>query len=208
MLLERFLESFPVDGPYRVQLYVKPGLSRRLDEGQKLVIHFLLPERVVRDRHMKADDRKRQRKGASRPSQRISHGSSATTQRLEDEEDDGDVADYSDEDGEDDVIELENELELSPAKRRRSNHHQSSSSTLVPVSAGTYDVLDDGDGGGDFEWEDDAEWKGNLRGAPAVTHRTLRKSPRKTKTKTSLPSPSISGMNALRDDEVIEISSE
>jgi hypothetical protein len=61
---------------------------------------------------------------------------------------------------------------------------------------------------------DGAEWKGNLRGAPAVTHRTLRNGPRsgssaqRNAAVVSRPSGS-SGMDALLDhSEIIDISSD
>lgn len=58
---------------------------------------------------------------------------------------------------------------------------------------------------------DGGEWKGNLRGAPAVTHRTLRSSGSTAQRKAAVVSrPSgFSGMNALLDySEIIDISSD
>jgi hypothetical protein len=111
------------------------------------------------------------------------------------EEDDADFTDNSGEYREDLVGQ---EKALGPsAKRRRSDH----GSSWVPVplnDAGwTTDVENDND-----PESDDDEWKGNLRGAPTITHRTVRRSPRKAR------SPSALGIDALRDNEIIDISSE
>ena len=141
MLIEGFLGEAYISNAYGTQVYLTPGrLSQRLDEGQKLVVHFLLPKRAAPSHRTTGGSRKR--KVGCRP--RISNGSVATS-----EDEDVDFGDYSGEDGEDDV-----------------------------------------------------EWKGNLRGAPAARHWTLRSGPRR------LSGPSASGTSSLREIEVIEISSD
>ena len=64
----------------------------------------------------------------------------------------------------------------------------------------------------DSEYEsEDLEWKGNLRGAPAVAHRTLRdRSSAQGKAGVASRPSGASEMNVLPiyDDEVIDISSE
>jgi hypothetical protein len=195
MLLKNYLEKSYTSSQYKVHVYVQPGvLARRLDEGQKLVIQFLLPERGSRDRQTKEGGKKR--KAGPRP--RLSNGS-ATTHGSE-EDDDSDVIDLDGEVAEDGFGQ---ESAPGPSSKRRRSGYRSE----VPIR------LDDSDAGmadhatadNDSEYEsEDSEWKGNLRGAPAITHRTLRNSPRKA------PFPSGSGMNTLGngDNEVIEIFSE
>jgi ATP-dependent DNA helicase Q1 len=182
MLLEGYLEKSYASSPYRVQVYIQPGaLARRLDQGQKLVIHFLLPDRGSRARHKKDNGKKR--KAGHRP--RISKDRVAAHMS---EDEDPNVIDLSGEDWEEDAPE-------SSSKRRRSDYQPSCAPTRSD-DARMDDATND-----DSESED-AEWKGNLRGAPAVTHRTLRRSPRKA------PLPSGSGVKTICDGEVIEILSE
>jgi hypothetical protein len=198
MLLKNYLEKSYANGQYKVQVYVQPGvLARRLDEGQKLVIQFLLPGRGSRDPQTKEGGKKR--KAGPRP--RLSNGSATT--RGSGEDDDADVI-YLDGEVAEDGFGQES-APGSSSKRRRSGYRSSG----VPIrlddsDAGMADHAADDDDS-EFESEsEDAEWKGNLRGAPAITHRTLRNSPRKA------PVPSGSGVNTLGDDdnEVIEIFSE
>ena len=89
----------------------------------------------------------------------------------------------------------------SSSKRPRSSYRPSMVPTLddsdVGMKNGDTDAADDDDE------SEDAEWKGNLRGGPAVTHRTLRSSPRGKASFTS-----GSGVNTIYDNEVIEILSE
>jgi hypothetical protein len=217
MLLERFLDKSYTSTAYKVQVYIKPGtLSRRLDEGQKLFIHLLLPERVVRNNRQAKEGGgpggKRKAAGGH-PIKSISHGTGATG-GDEDEDADSDadiVVGYSGEDGEE-----EGRPESSSAAKRRrrsSNQHQphQSSSSWVPAAA--LDV--DSDAGGnqqealvadsETEWEvEDVEWKGNLRGAPAVTHQTTLRSGLRSESTTQRK---VSGASALLD-EVIDISSD
>jgi hypothetical protein len=176
MLIEGFLGETYTSNAYGTQVYLTPGrFSQRLDEGQKLIVDFLLPERAARDHGKRKAGRRR----------RVSNvGMSAHS--PEDEDADADFGDYS---GEEDEVE---EIVLgSPTKRRRSNYRSSW------ITA----ALDDTgiDSGSDPE---DGEWKGNLRGAPAAIHRTLRSGPRR------LSGPAVSGTNSLREIEVIEISSD
>jgi hypothetical protein len=187
MLLEGYLEKTYASGQYRVQVYVQPGaLARRLDEGQKLVIQLLLPERVSRDRQTKEGGKKR--KAGPRP--RLSNESAVT--RGSEEDEDSDVI-YLDGDDEEGGVNPES-APGSSSKRPRSDYRPS----MVPT-------LDDSDvNAADDDESEDAEWKGNLRGGPAVTHRTLRSSPRTSKASF----PSGSGVNAIYDNEVIEILSE
>jgi hypothetical protein len=198
MLVKKFLDKVITSNTYKVQVYVKAGaLSRRIDEGDKLEIQ--LP-RVARNNH-------RARKGGRADGKR----------KNTDVEDV--VEDYGGEDGEADRIErLENGAESSSAKRRRrSSHHQphaSSSAVTVPAAALGMDI-DDSDvevnADADSEYEsEDLEWKGNLRGAPAVAHRTLRNKSSAQGKAGVAPRPSgAREMNALPiyDDEVIDISS-
>jgi len=206
MLLERFLDKSYTSNAYKVQVYIKPGtLSRRLDEGQKLSIHLLLSERVVRNNRLVKEGGgpggKRKAAGG-RPIKRMSNGTGATVDDGSEEDEDADadadiVVDYSDEDGDEEGwIGRENAPESSSAKRRRrsSNQHE-----VVPDSESERDGI---------------EWKGNLRGAPAVTHRTLRNglrsgsSAQENAAVVSRPSGS-SGMNALLDhSDIIDISSD
>lgn len=187
MLLEGYLEKSYGSNPYKVQVYIQPSaLAKRLDEGRKIVVNFLLPERASRDRRTKEGGKKR--KAVSRP--RTSNGSAAAHVS---EDEDPDVAYLSGEDGQEGEDGRENAPGPS-SKRRRSGHQPPPG----PNRLSDVEMSDDADD--DSESEDAAEWKGNLRGAPAVTHRTLRQSPRKA----SLPSGSR--LNMLCDDEVIEIS--
>ena len=233
MLLERFLDKSYTSNAYKVQVYIKPGtLSRRLDEGQKLSIHLLLSERVVRNNRLVKEGGgpggKRKAAGG-RPIKRMSNGTGATVDDGSEEDEDADadadiVVDYSDEDGDEEGwIGRENAPESSSAKRRRrsSNEHQRQSSSWVPSAVLDLDV--DFDVGGNLQEEvvpdseserDGIEWKGNLRGAPAVTHRTLRNglrsgsSAQENAAVVSRPSGS-SGMNALLDhSDIIDISSD
>jgi hypothetical protein len=191
MLLEGYFEKTYASGQYRVQVYVQPGaLARRLDEGQKLVIQLLTP--VSRDRQTKEGGKKRK----SGPPPRLSNGSTAT--RGSEEDEDSDIIFLDGEDEEDGVG--PESAPGSSSKRPRSSYRPS----------GVLTRLDDSDAwmgdniAGDADSEsEDAEWKGNLRGGPAVTHRTLRSSPRR---KASFPSGS--GVNTIYDNEVIEILSE
>jgi hypothetical protein len=200
MLLNNFLDKSYSSNAYKVQVYVKPGtLSRRLDGGQKFFIHLLLPERVTRNNH-------RAREGGSAGGKRTNA--------------DIDIAeDHSGEDGEEEgrVGRLGKAPESSSAKRRRSSYHQNhTSSSWVPAAApdmhfdSDVGANADEDGGSEPESED-MEWKGNLRGAPAVTHRTLRgKSSAQSKAGGAPRSSGASDANALPvyGDEVIDISSE
>lgn len=234
MLLERFLDKSYTSNAYKVQVYIKPGtLSRRLDEGQKLSIHLLLSERAARNNRLVKEGGgpggKRKAAG-KRPIKRMSNGASATVGDGSEEDEDADadadiVVDYSDEDGDEEGwIGRENAPESSSAKRRRrsSNQHQHQSSSWVP-SAAALDV--DFDVGGNQQEEvvpdseserDGIEWKGNLRGAPAVTHRTLRNGLRSGSSAqgnaavVSRPSGSSGmGANAFLDhSEIIDISSD
>ena len=191
MLLEDYLDKSYAQSQYRVQVYVQPGaLARRLDEGQKLVIQLLLADRASRNRQTREAGKKRK---AGRP--RLSN-ESATSHRSEEEEN-PDVI-YLDEEEEEDAVGQESAPGPS-SKRHRSSYRSSGVSTrLDDLDAGMHDDTADDD---DYESEE-AEWKGNLRGAPAATHRTLRRSPRKA------PFPSGSGVNTIYDNEVIEILSE
>jgi hypothetical protein len=193
MLLNKYLDKLITANAYKVQVYVKPGaLSRRLDGGQ-FCIQLLLPGRVARNNH-------RAREGGRAGGKRTNA--------------DVDVVEgYSGEDGEE---RLENAPESSSAKRRRRSsydqHHASSS--RVPAAALEMDSDSDveGNADGDSEFESgDLGWKGNLRGAPAVAHRTLRnKSSAQSKAGVASRPSGASTVNALPiyDDEVIDISSE
>ena len=206
MLLNKYLDKLITSNAYKEQVYMKPGaLSRRLDESQKFCIQLLLPERVVRNNH------------------RAREGGRASGKRRNADIDD--VEDYSGEDGEEDRVErLGNSPESSSAAKRRrrssyNQHHASSSRVPAAVAAAAaleidFDsgVEEDADEDSEYESED-LEWKGNLRGALAVAHRTLRnKSHGRAQRKAGVASrPSgASEMDELPifDDEVIDISSE
>jgi hypothetical protein len=193
MLLNKYLDKLITANAYKVQVYVKPGaLSRRLDEGQ-FYIQLPLPGRVARNNH------------------RAREGGRAGGKRTNADVDV--VEDYSGEDGEE---RLENAPESSSAKRRRrSNYHQHhASSSWVPAAALEMDSDSDVEGNADGDSESepgDLEWKGNLRGAPVVTHRTLRnKSSAQRKAVVASRPSGPSAVNALPiyDNEVIDISSE
>ncbi len=162
MLLKKFLDKSVTCNAYKVQVYVEPGAkSHRLDEGNKLCIQLPLSGRVTRKNQ-------RAREGGGAGGKRKNAG-------VEDV-----VEDYGGEDGEEDRVEsFENAPESSSAKRRRrsSNHQHPSSSSSVPAAAleMDFDLDVEGTADGDSEYEsEDLEWKGNLRGAPVVTHRALR----------------------------------
>jgi hypothetical protein len=195
MLLKKFLDKLITSNAYKTQVYVKPGaVSRRLDKGEKLCIQLPLPGRVARSNH------------------RAREGSRAGGKRTNVDVDV--VEDYGGEDGEEE--DQRNAPEPSSAKRRRRSsngqHHASSSS--VPAAPLEMDLDSDveGNSDGDLEYEsEDMEWKSNLRGAPAVTHRTLRnKSGAERKTGVASRPPGASDANDLPiyDNEVIDISSE
>ena len=188
MLVKGYFTKVFKDGLYKVQVYVKQGpLARRLDEGENVVIPFLVPERVSRNRSAKESASGKKRKAGPRP--RMSNDS-ARTHTSDDEDEDADVIDINgDSGGEDDVFQEDDPGPSS--KRRRSGDRPSWVPRVDNATVG--DDTDD-----DFEPEDDS-WKGNLRGAPAVTHRTLRSSPRKA---------SGLGVNVPCDNEVIEILSD
>jgi hypothetical protein len=235
MLLERFLDKSYTSNAYKVQVYIKPGpLSRRLDEGQKVSIHLLLPERVARNNAREGGGLGGKRKAVDgRPIKRINNGTGATAGGGSEEEVDANldvdiVVDHrvEDEDEEEGQVGRENGPESSSAakRRRRSSgpHHQSSSLWVPSAAAVTLDI--DSDVGGhqqevsaahdaysESELEDLVEWEGNLRGAPAVTHRTLRSglgSGGSTQRNVAVVSwPSRAG-RSLPQDEIIDISSE
>ena len=201
MLLNKYLDKLITSNAYKFQVYMEPGaLSRRLDESQKFCIQLLLPERVVRNNHR-------------------ARGGRASGKRRNADIDD--VEDYSDEDGEEDRVErLGNTPESSSAakRRRRSSYNQHhASSSRVPAAAALEIDVDSGmeeDADDDSEYEsEDLEWKGNLRGAPAAAHRTLRNkshggAQRKAGVASRLSGASEINKLPIYDDEVIDISSE
>lgn len=193
MLLNKYLNKLITANAYKVQVYVKPGaLSRRLDEDP-FCIQLPLPGRAARNNH------------------RAREGGRAGGKRTNADVDV--VEDYGGDDGEED---LGNAPESSSAKRRRrsSNQQHHASSSWVPAAALEMDFDSDVEGNTDENPEsesEDMEWKGNLRGAPAVTHRTLRnKSSAQRKAGVASRPSGAPDMNALPiyDDEVIDISSE
>ena len=185
MLVKGYLEKVFKDGLYRVQVYVMQGpLARRLDEDENVIIPFLVPGRASHNRSAKGAASGRKRKAG--PQSRMSIGS-ARTHTSEDE--DAEVIDISGEYGEEDDAFQEDEPGPS-SKRRRSGDR----SSWVPSRVDDAVVDDDTD---DYSESED-EWKGNLRGAPVVTHRTLRSSPRKAS--------GSEVVNMPCDDEIIEIS--
>lgn len=185
MLLKKFLNKLITANAYKVQVYVKPGaLSRRLEEDQ-FYIQLPLPVRVARNNH-------RAREGGRAGGKRTNADVDA-------------VEDCGAERGEED---REDAPESSSAKRRRrsSCHQHHASSSRVPAAALEMDFDPDADEDSESESED-MEWKGNLRGAPAVTHRTLRnKSSAQRKAAGVASRPS--GALPIYDNEVIDISSE
>lgn len=189
MLIEGFLGETYTYNAYGSQVYLTPGrLSHRLDEGQKLVVHLLQRERAARDQHMTDGCRKRK---AGRP-----RSSRNGMRAHSSEEEDADFGDYSGEDGGEDEVEQENGLDL-PAKRRRSNPQ----SSWIPTRGPLNDSREDDDMDSDSDPEESV-WKGNLRGAPASSHRTLRSGVR------GLSGATLSGTDSVREMEVIEISSD
>ena len=199
MLVKKLLDKLITANAYKVQVYVKPGaLSRRLDGGDKLLIQLPLPGRVARN------------------NQRAGEGSRVAGGKRTNADVEDIVEDHGGEDGEKDQVERPgNAPESSSAKRRRSSYHQHHASTSsVPVAALEMDFDSDVErnAGEDSEYEsEDLGWKGNLRGAPVVTHRTLRnKSSAQGMAGVASRPSGASGVNALPtyDDEVIDISSE
>jgi hypothetical protein len=187
MLLNKYLDKLITANAYKAQVYVKPGaLSRRLEEDQ-FYIQLPQPGRVARNNH------------------RAKEGGRAGGKRTNPDVDV--VGDYRGEDGEDD---RENAPESSAKRRRRSSDHQHhASSSWVPAAALEMDFDSDAEGNADKDSEseaEDMEWKGNLRGAPAVTHRTLRNKS-STQRKAGVASRP-SGTLPTYDNEVIDISSE
>lgn len=187
MLVKGYLDKVFKETLYKVQVYVKQGpLARRLDEGENFVIPFLAPVRASRNRSAKGAASSKKRKAGPHP--RIS-GGSTRVHTSEDEDEDEDVIDISGEFGEeDDAFQAD---EPGPSSKRRRSGDRSS---WVPTRVD--DAMVDDDADDDSESED--EWKGNLRGAPVVTHRTLRTSPRKASGSRVVDMPC--------DDEIIEIS--
>lgn len=194
MLVKKFLDKVYTANAYKVQVYVRPGaLSRRIDQGDKLQIQLL---RMARNNHRARD------------------GGRADGKRKNADAEDV-IEDYRGEDGE--VERLENAPESSSAKRRRrsSQHQPHASSSAIPATAFEMD-FDDSDVGvnadEDSEYEsDDLEWKSNLRGAPALAHRTLRNKSGVQGRASAASRPSgASEVNVLPiyDDDVIDISSE
>jgi hypothetical protein len=234
MLLERFLDKSYTSNAYKVQVYIKPGpLSRRLDESQKLVVDLLPPERVARNNARESGGPGGKRKAVGgRGIKKISNCTGATAGDGSEEEEDANwdadiVVDHSRENWEEEEEEGRAGRDNAPsaAKRRRRSsgpHHQSTSSWVPSAAAVILDV--DSDVGGNqqgastaldadygSELEDVVEWEGNLRGAPAVTHRTLRyvgsgSSTQRNAAVVSWPS-GASGRSMLQD-EIIDISSE
>jgi hypothetical protein len=199
MLVKKFLDKVITANAYKVQVYVKPGaLSRRIDEGDKLQIQ--LP-RTARNNH-------RAREG----------GRSRADGKRKNADVEDVVEDYGGEGGEADRVErLDNVPESSSAKRRRRSSHQQhhASSSAIPAAALEMDFDDshvevNADEDSEYESED-LGWKSNLRGAPAVAHRTLRnKSSAQGKAGVASRPSGASEANVLPiyDDEVIDISSE
>lgn len=195
MLLKNFLDKSITSNAYKVQVYVKPGvLSRRLEKDQ-FHIQLPLPGRVARNNH------------------RAREGGRAGGKRTNADVDV--VEDYAEEGREEDRVErLENVPESSSAKRRRRSsssyqQHNASSSRVLAAAALEMDFDQGVEENADEDTmtgSDEMEWKGNLRGAPPVAHRTLRN---KKAGVASRPS-GASEVNALPiyDDDVIDISSE
>jgi hypothetical protein len=240
MLLERFLDKSYTSNAYKVQVYIKPGpLSRRLDESQKLVVDLLPPERVARNNAREGGGPGGKRKAAGgRAIKKISNCTGATAGDESEEEEDANwdadiVVDHSRENWEEEEGRAgwENAPESSSAakRRRRSSgpHHQSTSSWVTSAAAVILDVDSDvgGNGSGNrqeasaaydadsgSELEDVVEWEGNLRGAPAVTHRTLRSglgSGSSAQRKAAVVSwPSGAPGRSMLQDEIMDISSE
>jgi hypothetical protein len=189
MLLKKFLDKLITSNAYKEQVYVKPGaLSRRLDQGEKFCIQLPLTGRVARNNH------------------RAREGGRAGGKRTNADVDV--VEDYVGKDGEED---RGNAPESSSAKRRRRSsydqHHASSSSSVL-AAALEMDLDSDVEGNADEDSEyesEDMQWKGNLRGAPVVTHRTLRN---KNSAQRKAGAASRPSALPIYDDEVIDISSE
>jgi hypothetical protein len=118
-----------ISNAYGTQVCLPPGrASQLLDEGQKLVIHFLRPECATGD-HRTTEGSRKLKAGRLR---RVSNGGTAT-RRPEDE--DADLGVYSENDGEEDEVEQDSEAGLeSPTKHRRSSSNYQSSCIPVPFS--------------------------------------------------------------------------
>jgi hypothetical protein len=179
-----------VTNAQNVQVYVKPSPSRLLDGDQKLVVQLQLSERAAPNDHSPGKKSGKKRKAA------YNSDSNNNNNNEGGEEENADFGDCSGEDGEVEVVEVAGPSESAgglPAKRRRSNHGPSCVVPATPRNAAAAAV------------DDDAEWTGNLRGGPAITHLPLRRNARR-RTVAQKPGQGTFGATAGLDDEVIEIS--
>ncbi|KAI9444014.1 ATP-dependent DNA helicase, partial [Lactarius indigo] len=201
LLLEGYLEKFTTENAYTVQVYVKPAPSRRLGEGQKLVIqlqvsgHAAAPSDYPPEKRRGRKRKAAQRSGPRKSKDRVVYDSDINDNDNDEEEDD-DFGDCSGEDGEGDGAAGPSESAGgSPAKRRRSNHHGSDPLRSAAAAA----VVSDSD----------SEWACSLRATPASgTHRPLTRSERRrARAQRQGKGPSEPIVLLDDDSEVIEISS-
>ncbi|KAN0134227.1 ATP-dependent DNA helicase [Lactarius tabidus] len=205
LLLEGYLEKFPVPGDYGVLVYVKPARSRSFGDDQKLVVQFQL----VPNDHSPGKRRRRPRRAADKSPRKSSSSNNNSNNNVSDEEvegveDEDEDEDFGDDSGEDSEFEPAGPSENaggSPAKRRRSNyhaHHGSSRNGLPAVI--TIDID-----------ESDQEWTVSTPSAQSPTTRSLTRSGRRraeTQKQKQGRGPPPSGAAALLDDEIIEISTD
>ena len=187
LLLEGYLEKYTTENAYTVQVYLKPSPERNLDGGQKLVIQLPHSGRAARGdpSALKSRSGKRRKAAPENPRKRKStevynsdnyndiDNDNDNDNGEEEEEEDGDFGDCSGEDGEIEEIEAaaaaagpSESASGSPAKRLRSNDGSSCVPTSPRAAAAAAAIAR----------SNGSEWTGNLRGAPAATHRSLTRS--------------------------------
>ncbi len=202
-----------------MQVYVKPAPSRRLDEGQKVVVQLQLSGRAAPSEHSPRKRSGRKRKAAHSPHKMKGRAVYNSADDNDDndndnnEEEDGDFGDCSGEDGEGDGAAGPSESAGgSPTKRRRSNHGSSWVSATPRNAAAAGRGAGAGGSAAVAVSDSDEEWTGNLCGASVPgTHRPITRSGRRRAVAQRRGQGASGrgplGAPALLDDEVIEISS-
>ena len=224
LLLEGYLEKYTTENAYTVQVYLKPSPKRNLDGGQKLVIQLPHSGRAARGDPSAPKSRsgKRRKAAPENPRKRKStevynsdNYNDIDNDNYNDngeEEEDGDFGDCSGEDGEIEEIDAAAAAAAgpsesaggSPAKRLRSND----GSSCVPTSPRSAAAA------AAIARSNNSEWTGNLRGAPAATHRSLTRSGsrrsvgRKSAGRGASKRGYMESATLLPDNEVIDISTD
>ena len=221
LLLGGYLEKFTTENAYTVQVYLKLSPKRNLDGGQKLVIQLPHSGRAARGdpSALKSRSGKRRKAAPENPRKRKSPEvyNSDNYHDIDndndndngEEEEDGDFGDCSGEDGEIEEIDAaaagpSESAGGSPAKRLRSND----GSSCVPTSPRSAAAA------AAIARSNNSEWTGNLRGAPAATHRSLTRSGnrrsvgRKSAERGASKQGFTESATLLLDNEVIDISTD